>query len=351
MSENQLFEEYMDEKKPGFLKTPKGWMILVVSVMAVILAILFYKTAVLDVMSAEELKSSVQLLDIDTEWVDKESTPQEIKIVPSIRLKVKNIGQRELQYMDINAVFITEEDGKTFSEGFVNLFKEPLNPGKTSGEIIIRADYGYSASSKAAFMQNKTEWKKMQVKLFTRAKGSSLVRIGEIIPVKQVIAGYDESAAPEEKPTEYSDEATKKLAHSLQVVNQDSLWVDKKAPTNMEVIIVPSITFEIKNMGDTPLEDLVFRGEFRYDDTGEVLSEGLATGLKTGLEPGQTSKSINIKAEFGYSASSKEAFFKNNQKWKRLKVRVYVKGSGTQYALLGTYPIKQKIQGVKVVYH
>lgn len=351
MSENKLFEEYLDEKKKGFLKTPKGWMILTVSIIAVILAILFYKTAVLDVMSAEELKNSVQILDIDTEWVDKDATPQEIKIVPSIRLKVKNIGQRDLQYMDISAVFITEEDGNTFSEGWINLFKEPLEPGKISGEIHIRADYGYSATSKAAFMQNKEEWKKLQVRLFARAKGSSLVRIGEIIPVKQVIAGYDEASTPVDKPVEYSDEATVKLAHSIQIVNQDSLWVDKKAPAGSEVIIVPSITIEIKNMGDMPLKDLVFRGEFRYDDTGEVLSEGLAPGLSDTLEPGQTSKSINIKAEFGYSASSKEAFFNNNQKWKRLKVRVYVKGSDTQYALLGTYPIKQKIQGVKVVYH
>jgi hypothetical protein len=350
MSENKLFEEYMDEQKPGFFKTPKGWMILIVAIIGVILAILFYKSAVIDTMGGEELKNSVEIVWHDTEWVDKESTPQEIKIVPSIRLKIKNTGERDLQYMDIEAVFVYEETGLTFSEGWVNLFKEPLKPGETSEEIVIKAGFGYSATSKAAFMQNKVEWKKMQVKLFSRARGSSLVRIGELLPVKQVIAGYDESAGQEEKPVEYSDEATEKLARSIQVVSHDSMWVDKAA-TRKEVIIVPSVTIEIKNLGQQPLEHLYFKGEFKYDDTGEVLSEGLTPGLKKDLKPGETSKEITIKADFGYSASSKEAFFRNNQKWKRLKVRVYVKSRDTQYALLGTYPIKQKIQGVKVVYH
>jgi hypothetical protein len=353
MSEEKLFEEYMEEKKGGlaeFFKSPKGWMVVFIVIVGIILLVLFYKSAILDVMSGEEVRESVQVVWHDTQWADKEVTPQEVKIVPSIRLKIKNIGKRPLQYMDIQAVFLLEETGATFSDGLVRIFKEPLQPGETSEEITIKALYGYSATSRAAFMENKEEWKKMQAKIFARAKGSSLVPIGEVYPVKQVIEGFDpESDTGEKKPEEYPDEATAQLAHSIRIVQQDSLWVDKiVTPTG--VIIVPSITVEIKNLGEKELQHIYIKGIFKYDDTGEILSEGVTPALEKPLAPGETSKEITVKADFGYSASSKKAFYMNNKKWKQLKVRLYAKSKGSSYALLGTFPIKQKIQGVKVIY-
>jgi hypothetical protein len=133
-------------------------------------------------------------------------------------------------------------------------------------------------------------------------------------------------------------------------VEQDSIWVDKVA-TAKEVIIVPSISVTVKNMSDAAIDGLIFKGVFMYEETGEILSEGLSPAIRKPLAAGETSGVVSMRADFGYSATSKEAFFKNNQKWKQLKVRVFVKGKDTGYALLGTYPVKQKIEGIKVIYH
>ncbi len=343
----------MEEKKgglAGLLKTPKGWLIFFSIIAGIILLALFYKTAVLDVMSSDEVKNSIQVVWTDTKWVDKEVTPQEVKIVPTIRLKIKNVGKQPLQYMDMEAVFEQEDTGTVFSDGMVRLFKEPLQPGETSQEIVIKSHFGYTATSRAAFVTNKQEWKPLQAKLFARAKGSSLVRFGELYPIAQQIEGYDDQKNIEaEKPSEYANPITVALARSIQVVNQESQWVDK-APGAAVTIIVPSITVTLKNVADKPLENVMIKGIFMYEDTGEVLSEGVSEGISKALAPGDTGKPITVKADFGYSATSKEAFVYNNEKWKRLKVRLFAKSKESNDALLGTYVISQKIQGIIVQY-
>jgi hypothetical protein len=354
MTGDKIFEEYL-EKKPGgiagFPKKGKTWVIIISIVAAVILAVIFFKS-LSDTMSSEEVKKSVEIAWYDTLWVDKGVTPQEVTIVPAVKVKIKNVGKRPLKYMDIAAVFEFVESGTVHSDGMARvLTREPLMPGETSEEILVKSLYGYSASSRAAFMQNKEEWKKMQVKLFVRARGSGLVPVGEIYAVKQVIEGFDGTGAPgDQMSRDYQDEATRELAYSIRIVEQDSLWVDKVAAAD-QVIIVPSITVEIKNVGEKPLQYLYFKGVFKYGDTGEILSEGITAALKTPLAPGAASEPIEIKSDFGYTASSKEAFFKGTeQRWKLLKVDLYAKSKESQYALLGIFPIKQKIQGVQVIY-
>jgi len=353
MTGDNLFEEYLEKKEggvSGFFKNPKSWITLISVVVGIILAVLFFISTVLGGMSGEEVKNSVKIVSYDTKWVDKKITPQEVKIVPSISLKIKNIGQRPLQYMDIEAVFEFEESGAVFSDGLARILKEPLPPGEVSEEIFIKSLYGYSASSRAAFMKNKKKWKKVQAKIFARAKGSPLVRIGELFPIKQVIEGYGDGLEAEESgQREYQKESTRELAHSIQIIDHDSMWVDKVA-TAKEVIIVPSITIDVKNVGQKSLQYIYFRGVFKYEDTGEIMSEGLTPALQDPLAPGKTSEEILIKADFGYAASSKEAFFKNIQKWQQLKVNLYAKSKESDYALLGIFPIKKKIQGVKVIY-
>ncbi len=354
MTGDKIFEEYLEKKPDGiswFPKKGKSWIIIISIVVAVILIAIFFKN-LSDSMSSQEVKDSVAIAWYETLWVNKEVTPQGVTIVPAIKVKIKNVGKRSLKYMDIEAVFEFVESGTVHSDGMARVFsREALMPGETSEEIPVKSLYGYSASSPAAFMQNKQEWKAMQAKLFIRARGSGLVRIGEIYPVKQVIEGFNETVPTgEQMPLDYQDEATRELAHSIRIVEQDSLWVDKIASAK-PVIIVPSITVEIKNVGEKPLQYLYLKGVFKYGDTGEIMSEGITAALKDPLAPGAASEPIVIKSDFGYSASSKEAFFQGTeQRWKLLKVELYAKSKESQYALLGIFPIKQKIQGLKVIY-
>lgn len=349
MTEEKLFEKYMEKEEGGgisrFFKNPKAWVIITSVIAAVILFVIFYDTVIVGGMSSEEVRNSVEIVWHDSKWVDKKVTPQEVTVVPSISIKVKNIGRRPLHYVDFLAVFAYEESGTVFGDGMARVFKEPLQPGGVSEVIFIKSNFGYSASSREAFLANKGMWKKATVKIAARSKGSGVVNISDTYPVKQEIEGM--TGEGEEKPADYQDEDTRKLAHSIRVENPDSIWVNKVV-TRKEVVIVPSITFQVKNVGAEPLKNVYFKGIFKYTDTGEILSEGLIPALNKELAPGETGAPIKVQAEFGFAAATHQGFYLENRRWQQVKVELYAKSKTSQYALLGIYPIKAKIQGVKV---
>jgi hypothetical protein len=342
MSEDEpIFKEYLKEKKSfsDFLKQPKTWLIFFCVLAGIVLVVLFYKSTVLDIMSKEEVSRSIEVLEHDTVWVVKESTPYDVKIVPSITFKIKNIGKRPLQYVSLEGRFEYEETGKLFNDGAAHACKEPLLPGEVSKKIFIKAFFGYSGRSKGHIINNK-EWKKIRVKLFARTKGSGPACIGDSYPIKKEIKGFSGTI---------DEESFEKIGKTLQLAAVDSIWVDR-IRSSKKSIIVPTITFRAKNVGDEPIRDVIFKGEFSFEDNKEKLSDGVTMALENELAPGETSEDITIKSELGYEATSKAAFVKNPQNWRRVEVEVFAKQKDLAYVLLGTYPIRQEIKGVKVIY-
>ena len=342
MSENEtIFKEYLEEKKgfSHFIKQPKSWLILFGALVGIVLLALFFKSIVLDIMSKEEVAKSIEVVEYDTIWVVKESTPYDVKIVPSITFKIKNTGKKPLQHVSFAGRFEYEETGQLFKDGSAHACREPLLPGEVSDEIIVKGEFGYSGRSKASIKKNK-EWKKVRVKLFARTQGSGMVRVGDIYSVKHEIEGF--SGTIDEKSFE-------KIGKSLQLFAVDSIWVDR-IRSSKRSIIVPTITFRVKNVGDEPIKDIIFKGEFFFQDNEEKLSDGVTPALEKALGPGETSKDVTIKSELGYEAASKADFIKNGQNWRKVKVRVFAKQIDIEYVLLGIYPIRQEIEGVEVIY-
>lgn len=344
MNENEnIFKDYLGEKKSfsDFFRQPKSWLLLFSIVLAIIFVVLFYKYVILDTMGAKELAESIKVVDYDTKWVEKESTADEVKIVPSITFKIKNTGKRPLEYVTFEGVFEIEESGKVLSDGVAqSFFDKPLMPGEVSDNIFIKAFFGYSGRTKASIMENK-EWKQIRVKIFARAKGSTPVAIGEIYPIKKIIEGV-----PEKK---VASESFEKIGKTLRIVTQNSIWVDRLRSAQKS-IIVPSITFQVKDVGNEPIQDVIFKGEFFFQDNNEKLSEGIAEALTEPLTPGATSDEITLRSELGYEATSKAAFVRNPQNWRHVNVKIYAKQQDFDYVLLGTYPIQQEVEGVKVIY-
>lgn len=350
MSENEtIFNDYIHEKRSfhHFIRQPKSWLIIFTIVLVVLLAALFYKSVILDTMGAKEVADSIQVVWHDTKWVEKESTPNEVKVVPSITFKIKNTGKRPLEYVNLEGVFEIEENGKVLSDGAAQAFGDkPLQPGETSGDIFIKAFFGYSGRTKAGIIENK-EWKQIRVKLFARTKGSPPVAIGEIYSIKREIEGL--TAADQAELAGAADKSFEKIGKALRIVTQDSIWVDRLR-SSVKSIIVPSITFQVKNVGNEPMQYVIFKGEFLFQDNNEKLSEGVVEALKEPLAPGETSSDISLRSELGYEATSKAAFVKNPQNWRKVDVKIYAKQKDLEYVLLANYSIRQEVEGVKVVY-
>lgn len=352
MSENEeIFQEYMEENGglSNWFKRPKSWLIIFSILAAIVLLIVFYYGTIKGGMSPQEVENSIQVVWQDTKWVQKEKTPYDIKIVPAIAFKIKNTGQRALDYVSFEGVFEFEETGKVHTDGAAHAFSDKsLEPGEESGEIFIRAFYGYSARTLDSFVSNKDYWKPMRVKLFARTRGSGPVRIGDYYPVKQVIEGY--TPQPQAVGGELTDpkakESFEKFGKAIQLLNTSSIW-EFKLRTRTKIVIVPTFTFHVKNVGQEALKGIIFKGEFLFTDTGEKLGEGLDMSLKKALPPGDTTGDITLKADLGYEATSSGDFVINTETWRSVEIKVFAKQKDYTYIHLGTYPIRRKIEGVE----
>ena len=87
---NVIFEEYAEEenKLSQRLKKPKFWTLTFIALIGIFLIFLFIKFVIMDSWSADEVKRSIEIVWHETKWVDKEISPYEVKIVPSISFKI-----------------------------------------------------------------------------------------------------------------------------------------------------------------------------------------------------------------------------------------------------------------------
>ncbi|MBP1767569.1 MAG: hypothetical protein H6P98_1684 [Candidatus Aminicenantes bacterium] len=130
---------------------------------------------------SEELKQSIQIVDLDTKWVSKyyQPWPQRLILVPMISFRVKNVGPNPLKHVNFNAIFKFKGDTENLGDHFVaGIRSEALNPGETSGVIEMKSNFGVEGRTVATFKDNAL-WKPAEVKLFARSRGSDYVVVGE----------------------------------------------------------------------------------------------------------------------------------------------------------------------------
>jgi len=183
---NVLFKE-ITQNTPFYRQT-KFWASLITVAIGLVLILVFYKTVIKETMSEAEVAKSIQVVWHDSIWVDKKGKPDEAIIVPSFTFKIKNTGTRPLQHVNFNCIFVFAEGGENLTDGYVTAIKEPLPPGETSAEIFVKGFYGYTASSKPAFVKNMANWKDVKVKIYGKTKNSGQVLLG-IFPIAKKIAG------------------------------------------------------------------------------------------------------------------------------------------------------------------
>jgi hypothetical protein len=133
--------------------------------------------------SDEEIKSAIEVMNIETKWVMKEyrQWPNPIlKIVPVVSFNVKNNSPNPLQYVNFNALFkekfATENQGDCF---LIAIGREPIQPGSLSPTIMMRSNFGVSASTLQAIKTSPGWGKPSIVRLFVQWKGSHPVLLGE----------------------------------------------------------------------------------------------------------------------------------------------------------------------------
>ncbi len=131
--------------------------------------------------SPEELKNSVEIVDIETKWVAKayQPWPPKLILVPAISFRVKNVSSKPLNYLNFNAIFKFKDEKENLGDNFLAAIrKEPVLPGEMSPVITLKSNFGVEGKTLASFKDN-PQWRPVVCRLFIQSKGSPHIFLGE----------------------------------------------------------------------------------------------------------------------------------------------------------------------------
>lgn len=152
-------------------------------------------------VSPEELKASLEIVEVSSKWVAKtyQPWPPKLTLVPTISFRVKNVSVRPINYLNFNAIFKFRDDMENLGDNFfAAIRKEPIPPGETSQVITLKSNFGFEGTSLAKFKDN-PQWKTVICKLFVQSKGSIHVLLGEYEISKEIDFKEPEPVGTEKK--------------------------------------------------------------------------------------------------------------------------------------------------------
>jgi len=134
------------------------------------------------------------------------------------------------------------------------------------------------------------------------------------------------------------------LKASVELVDVDTRWEKKYyQPWPPKLILVPAISFKIKNMGDQPLQYVYCNAIFKLEDENKNLGDNFVAGIGgQAVNPGELSETISLQSFQGVEGDNL-AHFQNNPHWKIAEAKIFVKSKGSQYVQVGEYKISRRI--------
>lgn len=131
----------------------------------------------------------LQVTDVVTGFLDDGIRGGENKLVPLISYKVKNGGNAAVSYVSFNAVFKVIDDPEELGAALLKgIDGNGLAPGQTAGPFIARSQLGYTSPAPRTQMLQHSQFKDVQVELFSKHRSGGWIKIGQYKIQRQVIA-------------------------------------------------------------------------------------------------------------------------------------------------------------------
>lgn len=136
------------------------------------------------------------------------------------------------------------------------------------------------------------------------------------------------------------------LEGSFELMDIETKWVEKTfQPWPPKLILVPAISFKIKNVSKEPLKYVYLNANFKFRDDVANLGDGFIEAIRgKPLMPGETSELILLKSTQGIDGKNLEHFkispFFHS---KIVDVKVFAKSQGSQYIPVGEWEVSKNI--------
>lgn len=110
-----------------------------------------------------------------------------------------------------------------------------------------------------------------------------------------------------------------------------------------KLILVPAISFQVKNITEKPLRHINFNAIFRQIGDRENLGDCYFPGIRgKPLLPGETSSAFFLKSNFGVEGKSLD-HIRTSPDWKTVMVKLFAQSKGSRYILLGEWEVSRSI--------
>ena len=136
------------------------------------------------------------------------------------------------------------------------------------------------------------------------------------------------------------------LQGSFELIDIETKWVKKTfQPWPPKLILVPAISFKIKNVSEVPLKYVYMNANFKFRDDVAILGDGFLEAIRgEPLMPGEISETILLKSTHGIDGQNLE-HFKSSPFFqsKTVDVKLFAKSQGSQYIPVGEWVVSKNI--------
>jgi hypothetical protein len=135
-----------------------------------------------------DLATAVAAESVTTGWADGGLVAGKNKIVPAVSFRLKNVSDRKLGPLQVNAVFRRVNDPAEWSSGYLANAASELPPGGETGAPTITGSQGYTGTDDREAMLRNSQFVDAKVELYVKSGPSSWTRIGEYPIARELLS-------------------------------------------------------------------------------------------------------------------------------------------------------------------
>jgi hypothetical protein len=133
--------------------------------------------------------TALQPIDVVTGWYDAGIVEGNLnKLVPSISLKLRNTAAEPVRSVQINAIFKRVNEAEMWGEHYGWAIQgEPLPPGASTGDIVLRSGLGYTGEQPRLQMLQNKEFVDAKVEIFLKQGSKVWAKLAEFPIERQLL--------------------------------------------------------------------------------------------------------------------------------------------------------------------
>jgi hypothetical protein len=128
-------------------------------------------------------------IDVVTGWYDDGiQADGKNKLVPSISLRLRNKSSEPVRSVQVNAVFRRIGEEEAWGEHFGwAIQRDPLPPGVTTDQLVLRSQLGYTGEQPRAQMLQNKEFVDAKVEIFLKQGSQRWAKLAEFQVARQLL--------------------------------------------------------------------------------------------------------------------------------------------------------------------